>query len=483
MRGSELVAEMPCVAFLRAIADENLEEIRALVARDAGLLSAVLRDGLLALHMAAGAGKEMVVDELLALGAESNLLDQTGKRPLHYASSAQIAELLLAAGADANGRDTMHARTPLHTVNSRKVAMVLVSAGADVDASDDNQRTPLHHAAADGNLRMVRFLLSRKADPNVVDYQQQTPLHLAEAHGHAEVVALLAPLTPPPVARKEATRATVMESILASPAREPAAVETPPEILPYHEDEILEVDVPRDYAQQIGQLANEYRGIASAGSNAPATAPVSGRQTGALVSDIWGARSALLIGLVIGLLPAVIFAILYFNRASNTPHVTTTSVLAEERFVHPIPNLSLAQVKTELPTTLDYHVPRDLSDMSTVLEQGVADLTQHNIHVLLNIYRSGQQENQIYGLEFMVDAEAQAGLETPSSLDNLAIGAFSSVLAISRFSSDRETIKSWLNDTLPDCHAAAATHAITLHGLRFACYGSPWTRTLEITAN
>jgi len=502
------VVETPRVAFLRALSEENLEEIRELAERDSGLLTEALRDGLMALQLAAGAGKEMVVNELLALGAESNAIDETGKRPLHYAASAHIAEMLLEAGADPNGRDTVHACMPLHTVTSRKVAAVLVSAGADINAGDEHQRTPLHLAAAMGSLRMVRFLLSRKADPNARDDRQRTPLQLAKAKGHPEIVSLLTSLTQtvcvpalsnagmlpfesmPPraaspsytlpttdIAFTNTTRTAVMEPILLAPE-----ADANPEVTLFHEDDVEEVEVPRDYARQIGQLADGYRGVPA---GRPASQSVAGdAKTGSLFSEILGAqRPALLIGLILGLLPSAILAVFAVNRIGNTPRTTTATVLAEEHFVHPIANLSLAQVKNELSLTLDYRPTRDLPDMSTVIEQGVVDLPQHSCHALLNIYRSGQQENTIYGFEFTVDAEAQAGMVTPSTLDSIALSACTSVLALTRFTSEREAVTSWLNEALQDSHAATTIHAISLHGLRFACYGSPWTRTLEVTAN
>lgn len=48
--------------------------------------------------------------ELLALGADVNVANDTGLRPLHYAAcqGVDVVDLLLRAGADVNADDTVH---------------------------------------------------------------------------------------------------------------------------------------------------------------------------------------------------------------------------------------------------------------------------------------------------------------------------------------------------------------------------------------
>ena len=52
-------------------------------------------------------------------------------------------------------------------------------------------RTPLHYAAAEGDIAFVRELLRDGADPAVPDKAGFTPLHFAAQGQHAEVVAIL----------------------------------------------------------------------------------------------------------------------------------------------------------------------------------------------------------------------------------------------------------------------------------------------------
>lgn len=60
----------------------------------------------------------------------------------------------------------------LHT----QIAIMLLENGADPDATDHFESTPLHRAAAKGNLKMVQILLQHKASVNIQDSEGNTPL-------------------------------------------------------------------------------------------------------------------------------------------------------------------------------------------------------------------------------------------------------------------------------------------------------------------
>ena len=63
---------------------------------------------------------------------------------------------------------------------------------ADISAQDSVGHTPLHNAAHEGHLEVVRFLASRSdCHPNMVDSNKRTALHYACQNGHYAVVALL----------------------------------------------------------------------------------------------------------------------------------------------------------------------------------------------------------------------------------------------------------------------------------------------------
>ncbi len=82
-----------------------------------------------------------------------------------------------------------------------KLVRSLVEAGVNVEGESAYEktsgfkqhtgRTPLHSAAANGQLGTVLELIELGADKNVKDIEDQTPLHLAAANGHTEVAVAL----------------------------------------------------------------------------------------------------------------------------------------------------------------------------------------------------------------------------------------------------------------------------------------------------
>jgi protein phosphatase 1 regulatory subunit 16A len=66
-----------------------------------------------------------------------------------------------------------------------------MQAGADTFKESREGLTPLHLAAANGNVRVVEILIKAKAHLNPVDHQRFTPLHFACQYGHVDVVKLL----------------------------------------------------------------------------------------------------------------------------------------------------------------------------------------------------------------------------------------------------------------------------------------------------
>lgn len=84
---------------------------------------------------------------------------------------------------------------PLHHAaveGKLNVVKLLLKGDAEVDTLNAAGRTALHAAAKNNHIEVVRFLLANKADPNIQDtVRQQTPLHAAAQNGSKEVIALL----------------------------------------------------------------------------------------------------------------------------------------------------------------------------------------------------------------------------------------------------------------------------------------------------
>ena len=84
--------------------------------------------------------------------------------------------------------------TPLHFAAARgdlSVTASLLAEGSAVDKRNGNNRTPLYEAAKRGQTPVVTLLLQRGANPNARGKQGFTPLLTAAEQGHAETVAVL----------------------------------------------------------------------------------------------------------------------------------------------------------------------------------------------------------------------------------------------------------------------------------------------------
>ncbi|EKX36082.1 hypothetical protein GUITHDRAFT_49680, partial [Guillardia theta CCMP2712] len=62
---------------------------------------------------------------------------------------------------------------------------------SSVNDCDENKRTPLHIAASEGNLEIVKYLVASNADANSKDAFHNTPLNDAVQHEHDNVASFL----------------------------------------------------------------------------------------------------------------------------------------------------------------------------------------------------------------------------------------------------------------------------------------------------
>jgi ankyrin repeat protein len=119
-----------------------------------------------------------------------------------YHSPLAFVRTLLELGADPNYPD--HAGFPAviaalstNRADRYQIIELLLAAGADIQQRGINDWTPLHYAAAAGDLAGIELLLARGADPNArtgID-DCATPLEEAQILGRAAAVQVLRPLT------------------------------------------------------------------------------------------------------------------------------------------------------------------------------------------------------------------------------------------------------------------------------------------------
>ncbi len=134
----------------------------------------------------------------LRSGGDVNTAQGDGFTALHWAAktgSREVAEVLIAAGADLRATTRLGSHMPLHVAAAAGqpgVAEALLEAGAPVAATTGTGARPIHFAAASGNPSLIEVLAGKGADLNVVEPQWgQTPLMFAAATGRAAAVEAL----------------------------------------------------------------------------------------------------------------------------------------------------------------------------------------------------------------------------------------------------------------------------------------------------
>jgi ankyrin repeat protein len=151
------------------------------------------------LHKASYVGNAKIVQLLLDNGMDINAKDIYGLTPISDAIESEnlhIVKLLVANGVDINdpvcssGLTALHravdhdiVNTPYHIemrLRSIPLLKFLIASGANVNSSNNIQKkTPLHHAAFQGNLHVVKLLVANGAEIDKVDVYGNTPIHVA----------------------------------------------------------------------------------------------------------------------------------------------------------------------------------------------------------------------------------------------------------------------------------------------------------------
>lgn len=112
---------------------------------------------------------------------------------LHLAGNREVAELLLARGADLDAKRWC-GRTPLFCAvenNRKEVAEFLIKKGANVNVIIKTDGSPLVVAARKSLTDMAKLLIEHGANVNAKDHLDATALHYAAANDNPDLAALL----------------------------------------------------------------------------------------------------------------------------------------------------------------------------------------------------------------------------------------------------------------------------------------------------
>jgi hypothetical protein len=116
-----------------------------------------------------------------------NLLAQSAVGDAHE-NPAEVARLLLRAGADVNAQDEGYGNTALHEVTDAASAQVLIEAGADINRRNLDGQTALMLTL---DPDVTRVLLQAGADKAIRDNRGKTALDIAHEFELTEKIALL----------------------------------------------------------------------------------------------------------------------------------------------------------------------------------------------------------------------------------------------------------------------------------------------------
>ncbi|KAI1125954.1 hypothetical protein F5Y10DRAFT_279158 [Nemania abortiva] len=145
------------------------------------------------LHLAAYFGLKQL---LLASGADIEGKNSMGRTPLMHAidkGHKTIIQLLLTKGANIETKNRWGQTPLLFAIRRGREAVIrlFLASGANIEAKDDNGVPPLLYAAKNGHEAAVRLLLENGANTEAKDNNGTTPLLYAAKYGDEVAVRML----------------------------------------------------------------------------------------------------------------------------------------------------------------------------------------------------------------------------------------------------------------------------------------------------
>ena len=137
-----------------------------------------------------------IVSKLVEREAEINPIDRWGGTPLADAvreGHTKVAHYLFAKGGELKFGEVRSSSELCGLVRKGDLehVMMLLECGCPVDAGDYDQRTCLHLASSEGNLKMLNLLFEYNAKIDMCDRWGGTPLSDAVREGHSSIAKAL----------------------------------------------------------------------------------------------------------------------------------------------------------------------------------------------------------------------------------------------------------------------------------------------------
>ena len=190
-------AKAPDISILDAVRKGNIEAVKQHLAAGADVEFDIY--GLSVLDLAAGEGHKEIAELLIAEGADVNTKPGDEETtPLHLAAMnghTEVAELLIAKGADVNAK-CVDGKTPLYYAKGETVDLLRKYGGKTGEVQPEPLRQfaleiSIHDAALYGDIEVIKQHLAAGTDVNAKGDNGWTPLHNAASDDNKEVAELL----------------------------------------------------------------------------------------------------------------------------------------------------------------------------------------------------------------------------------------------------------------------------------------------------
>ena len=172
------------------------KDVVSLLLKEGCPINVVDSEGRSVLHIAAQCGQIHMIEMLAEQGLGVNRGDDEGGTPLHYAAAIgqlkSVHTLLRLGGSESMTKVAGEYGTPLHlAVRNGHEDIVSLLLNCSINLEDSEFKGILHYAAQCGQIHMIKVFSKKGLDVNIVNDEGLTPLHTAAAYGQLKTVLTL----------------------------------------------------------------------------------------------------------------------------------------------------------------------------------------------------------------------------------------------------------------------------------------------------